>query len=308
MNGQESKLIFRFDTESEQVYHQLPQDSQDDRSTMTLSTNPSRLSHYLPEGIVVVGAGHHDIPGNSAEEMATPKVQSYKAFLLNLFRLANLLSSLFLCTFLLTRVYSLPREATIFETLRFFSTADFTGTVLGIGCYMLVGFRKSMTLNLLLLTVCVTAMMYIEDRNAEYSSLVRVPAAQRLMAEEARQFTNLITTLVFSTKTLLAACTIIHFLCIFSKRNAFPGHLKASSIGFIHIMPASVLPMASEFFLDYSRSEAQRGSLGPVIDPLLAQLRTKPLPIILATLLLSLVNMVSFSVWPLGTSGKSFSQ
>jgi hypothetical protein len=74
MNGQDSKLIFRFDSESF-TDHNLAiygNDVRDDlseaRTTINLSTNPTRMSHYLPEGVIIVGISANSDIDNQGQD------------------------------------------------------------------------------------------------------------------------------------------------------------------------------------------------------------------------------------------------
>lgn len=172
VNGQDARLLFRFDTETLSEHNRAIYGTSDcsnagndeERSTINLSTNPTRMSHYLPEGVIIVGisANNEEERDQCCEEL------SHKRFIFNLFRFSNLLSCLTLSSFILTAVFKLPKQLNIFDSVRFYVCADLSGVVLGSASVSLLGFQKSMALLLTCSLVCVTLMIYVEERHSEY--------------------------------------------------------------------------------------------------------------------------------------------
>ena len=86
-------------------------------------------------------------------------------------RMTNLCTYLFLCNFVLIRVFKYPPFGDLYQTFEFFSHADLVG--MGIGClfFQMLGFKKGVGLCLVLTLLSATSIMYLEDRNIEFMSM-----------------------------------------------------------------------------------------------------------------------------------------
>lgn len=254
MNGQDAKLIFRFDSESLSEHNRALYGQGDhsnagndeERSTINLSTNPTRMSHYLPEGVIIVGISANNDDGKDQDQAS--EELSHKRFLLNLFRFSNLLTCLTLKSFILVAVFKLPKQLSMLDTTRFYASADLCGVMLGSVMLSIVGFNKTLAMLLTTSLICVTLMMYVEERHLEYGQITSFRQRQWLMTER-RQYLDFITALIFSLKVLLQASTTNVFICALSRSHKiFSGHLRVSAVSFVHIMSMGILPILFEVF------------------------------------------------------------